>query len=321
MPIPIQKMSRNSSAIVAPASRDQVKAWDVRAAGVLDASKLASLSAANELFARNLAETFASRFDVSCEVSVRSIDMAVCDAFVEGAGETPSYFHVLILGSHAETGVLQVDSLVLLALLDCLMGGTGNTVQTPRDLTELEMQMSSEIVKTIARQLQMAWQAHGIEVRVGGQQSADQLLHVFPHSATALVPTFAINVAQVSGKFQLMLPLPSIAPFLKAAAGKAVVSSGLPASTMSRRLSGELLQTHFPVDLSMSSGKLGAKQILDLAAGQVLDLGCSAETPVTLNVGGRAAFSASPVRAGDCRAAQLIERIGNGQPGKAGTNR
>lgn len=304
----MQTSSGRSSRAVTTAS-EQVKSWDFRAAGILDASRLAPLSAANELFARNLAGNFAGRFDVQCEISVRSIDLAVCEAFVEGAAESSSYFHLLILGSHAETSVLQVDSLVMLALLDCLMGGTGDTAQTARELTEIEKQMSTEIVKVIAQELQSAWQSYGVEVKIGSQQSPDQLLHTMPHSATALVPTFAINVAQVNGKFQLMLPIPSIAPFLKAAPGKTVIPLDVPTSTMSPRLSGELLRTSFSVDLTTANGRVPAKQILDLAVGQIINLGTSAERPVVLNVGGRPAFSASPVRAGDSRAAQLLERI------------
>jgi len=299
--------SRSSGAIVqVPA--DKVKPWDFRAAGILDASRLAPLSAANEVFARSLAQSFASRFEVTCEISVRSVDLAVCEAFVEGAGADSSYFHSLVLGSHAETSMLQLDSLVVLVLLDCLMGGTGNSIQAARELTEIEGQMAKEIVKAIAQELQNAWRSYNVEVKVGSRQMPDELCQALPTSATALVPTFAINIAQASGKFQLMLPIPSIASFLKPAAGRAI-PLGTPASSMSPRLSSELLKSRFALDLVMAKGKLPAKQILDLAVGQVINLGASAEGPVTVNIGGRAAFSALPVRAGDRRAAHLLERI------------
>jgi len=298
----------NTGGAVTQLSAEKVKVWDVRASGVLDASRLAPLSAANEVFARNLATALAGRFEVQCEITVRSIEMAVCDAFVEGAAASSSYFHLLILGSHAETGALQLDAPVLFALLDCLMGGTGNAPQTPRDLTDIERQSTKEIVRLIATELQKAWQAHNIEVKVGSIQSPDDLLRTLPESATALVPTFAINIAQASGQFALMLPIPCIAPFLKPA-GKEVFSSGMPASTMSARLSAELLDHCFPLDLVMAEGKLSAKQVLNLGVGQVVSLGVAAQRPVALNIGGKTAFSALAVRAGDHRAAQLIERV------------
>jgi flagellar motor switch protein FliM len=306
--------SQDSSATtgaITQVSADKVKVWDFRAAGVLDASRLAPLSAANDVFARNLASALARQFEVQCEITVRSIEMAVCDAFVEGAAANSSYFHLLILGSHAETGALQLDAPVLLALLDCLMGGAGNAPQTARDLTDIERQTTKEIVKLIAQELQKAWQAYSIEVKVGSSQSPEELLHTLPESATVLVPTFAINIAQASGQFALMLPIPCIAPFLKPT-GKIVSALGVPASTMSARLSAELLENCFPLDLVMAEGRLSAKQVLNLGVGQVVSLGVPAQSPARLNIGGKTAFSALPVRAGDHRAAQLVERIAPG---------
>jgi len=304
--------SAGTGGAITQVSADKVKIWDFRAAGVLDASRLAPLSAANEVFARNLAAAFASRFEVQCEITVRSIEMAVCDAFIEGAAASSSYFHLLILGSHAETGVLQLDSPVLFALLDCLMGGTGNAPQTPRDFTDIERQTTKEIVRLVAQELQKAWQAYSIEVKLGSSQSPDELLHTLPESSTVLVPTFAINIAQASGQFALMLPIPCIAPFLKPT-GKVMLSLGVPASTMSARLSSELLENCFPLDLVMADGKLSAKQVLNLSVGQVVSLGVPAECPVAVNIGGKTAFSAAPVRAGEHRAAQLIERVAPGK--------
>jgi len=309
-----QQISGRPRRAIAEVSGDQVRAWDVRAAGVLDASRLAPLSAANEVLAKSLATAFMRRLDVSCDITVRSIEMALCEAFVEGAAETSSYFHLLILGSHAEAGVVQMDSAVLLVLLDCLMGGDGNIASTARDLTEIERQTAREVVRIIAEELQNAWRGHNIEVKVGTPQSPDELLHALPDFSTALVPSFDIKVAQTRGRFQLMLPMPCIAPFLKPAGAASAIPLGIPKSTLSPRLSGELLRNCFPVDLILGNGRLPAKKILGLAVGQVVSLGIPAEIPVALNIGGRAAFLAQPVRSGAHRAAHVLERIFHGSP-------
>jgi len=308
MPTPAQKTSGNSTGAIRSVGDDQIKVWDFRAAGALDASRLAPLSAANEVFARNLAATFASRFQVPCEISISSIDMAACEAFVEGAAANAPYFHSIILGSHAEMGVLQIETAVLFVLLDCFLGGSGTFMQEPREITEIEGQMARELVKIMAQELQNAWRAYNIEVRVGSQHSPDQLLQTLPTSVTALVPTFAIRIAELEGKFQLMLPIPSIAAFLKPAP-RPVVPSDVPASTMSPRLGNQLLQMCYSLELVTTNAKLPANEILNLSVGQVISLGAPASAPVALSVGGRTAFTALPVRHGDSRAAQLIEQI------------
>ena len=308
--------SNKITGAVRKVSDDQVKTCDFRALGILDASRLAPQSAANEQFARNLAETFASRFEVACEIGVISLDVAVCEAFVEGAAEKTNYLHALALGSHAEIGILQMDSVVLLALLDCLMGGSGNSTQTPREITEIEGQMAMEVVKTIAQELQKAWGAFKVEVKVGAQQLPEHLLHCLPVSATMLVPKFAMKIAAAEGNFQLMLPIPSIAPFLKPEPAASPSNLAVPASKISPRLAKDLLQVCFGLELVMDRGRLHANDILNLSAGQVVDLGTPAEAPAVVRIGGREAFLAVPVRKDGYRAAQLVERL-NEEPASA----
>src|SRR5215470_10146289 len=83
---------------------EQVKNCDFRAAGILDASRLAPLTAANEAFIKALAAAFNTRFGVPCDGMVQSLDVAVVEAFVGGKPASSTYFISLIMGSHAETG-------------------------------------------------------------------------------------------------------------------------------------------------------------------------------------------------------------------------
>jgi len=310
MPTTLLESSTKATGAIRAVPAEQVKACDFRAAGVLDASRLAPLSTANDAFARNLAQALNSRLGVSCEITIQSLDVAVCEAFVEGAAPF-SYFTSLVLGTHAETAILQMDAALLLTLLDFLMGGNGKSAHAVREITEMEGQIAKELVKIIAQELQAAWRTFHIEVKVGTQQTPEQLLHTLPASATALVPTFVIKTPEVSGKFQLMLPVPSIAPFLRPSPAKAS-AAGPRTHTMSPKLAHELLETGFGVELAMLKGRVRANHLLNLSTGQILSLGVPVGTPVVLTIGGREAFDAVPVRSGKFRAGQLVERIGPG---------
>jgi len=290
-------------------SADQVKAYDFRAAAALDTARLSTISAANEVFARNLSETFTRRFDAPCQIAVGTVDLAACDAFVDTANEQPPYLHSLLLGPHGEIGVLQMEKGLLLVLLDCLLGGAGQPINAVREMTDIETQMAQELVKIIASELEGAWKNFKIGVKVGERQTSDDLAQALSGSAVALVPTLKVKVSETEGKFQLMLPIPVIAPSLRAPVAAKPVSASSSRPGMSPKLAAALLESSFNIDLVLARGKVHANELLNLAAGEVLDLHVTAGSPAVASIGGKAAFSALPVRAGNHRAAQLVDRL------------
>jgi flagellar motor switch protein FliM len=288
---------------------DQVKAYDFRAAAALDTSHVSQISAANEAFARNLSECFTRRFEMPCEIAVGSVQLAASDSFVEAESSESWYFHSLLLGPHGEIGVLQIEKNILLVLLDCLMGGNGQSIDSTREMTEIESKMAHELTKIITTELQGGWKNFKIEMRVGRQQTVEELAGPLSTSTPAYVPSLTVKVGEIQGKLHLMLPIPVIASSLRPQANAKPVNASSFRQGGSSKLAAELLESTFGVELVLPKGKVRATDLLNLVAGGVLNLGIPAGSPIVADIGGRAVFSALPGRAGVRRAAQLVERF------------
>ena len=78
---------------------------------------------------------------------------------------------------------------------------------------------------------------------------------------------------------------------------------------MSARFAGKILTTTFGIELTLPGGKVPAADLLNLTVGKVLPLGLSVRTPAVLQIEGHASFEAVPVRTGQHRGAQLLDRL------------
>ena len=82
---------------------------------------------------------------------------------------------------------------------------------------------------------------------------------------------------------------------------------------MNSRFAGKMLATTFGLELSLLGCKVPAADLLNLSVGQVVQLGLSVHTPAVLTIEGHASFEAMPVRTGQRRGAQLLDRVPQAQ--------
>ncbi len=109
-----------------------------------------------------------------------------------------------------------------------------------------------------------------------------------------------------------MLPVASLGPFL--GAGTVAASDVSRKGTMTAKLADKLLGTTFGVELALLGGKVPATDLLNLSVGKILQLGVSVRTPAILKIEGHDSFDAVPVRSGNRRGAQLLNRKAQSQP-------
>ncbi len=283
---------------------EQVLPCDFRTVGGIDKARLAPLVSAIEGFPGALSEALRDRLGVASETALRSSEQTLCRTFLEKAGS--SYLVSLKIGNHGDIALLQVDSMLLFPIVDRLLGGSGDPSELSREPTDIEDQIAKEFVRLICQQLQATWQSFGVSVSLGARQSSAPLQRLFATSDSAMVFSFSVNMQTAGGDFQLMLPMASLGSFLVAGT---VTTDFASKGTMSARFAGKILNTTFGIELTLPGGKVPAADLLNLTVGKVLPLGLSVRTPAVLQIEGHASFEAVPVRTGQHRGAQLLDRL------------
>ena len=78
---------------------------------------------------------------------------------------------------------------------------------------------------------------------------------------------------------------------------------------MSSKFADKLLGASFGIELVLPGGKVPANDLLNLRVGKILLLGVPVRTPAVLKIDGHDSFQAVPVRSGNHRGAQLLDRL------------
>jgi flagellar motor switch protein FliM len=288
---------------------EQVLPYDFRTVGGIDKARLAPLVSAIEGFAGPFSEALRDRLGLASETTLRSSEQTLCRTFLEKAGS--SYLVSLKIGNHGDIALLQIDSMLLFPIVDRLLGGSGGPTELSREPTEIEDQIAKEFVRLICQQLQTTWRTFGVSVSLGARQSPTPLQRLFSASDSGMVFSFAVNMQTAGGDFQLMLPMASLGSFL--VDGTVTVAEFSRKGTMNSRFASKMLATTFGLELSLLGGKVPAADLLHLTVGQVLQLEVPVRTPAVLTIEGHASFEAVPVRAGQHRGAQLLDRVQQAQ--------
>jgi flagellar motor switch protein FliM len=297
---------RSAIKTVAP---ELVKPCTYGAANPLESGRLSPLLSANEAFARRTTQVLSSRLGLACEVVMQSSDQIPGRTFLQKAGDT-AYIVSIYLEPRHEVALLYVDSMLLFPLVDILLGGKGQRSEISREVTDIEDQIAKELIKIICQEFQSAWKAFHVDVTIGMRQSSAELQRMFSPADKTLMFSFTVNLPEAGGGFQLLVPSASSSVFLHAATEEAPAQKMSTTRAVNTDFGEKLLESRFNLDLTLLGGKVEANHLLNLNVGKILTLGISVRTPVVLQIGGRDAFEAVPVRSGHHRAAQLIDRAG-----------
>ena len=288
---------------------DQIQLCDFRTVGGIDKARLTPIIEATGAAARGLTQSLQDKLGLSCETTLQSSDQIPCQAFLQRAGN--AYLLSLQLGSQSEMALLQIDPMLLFPVMDRLLGGSGGPSELSREVTEIEDHIVKDFVRLICQELQTAWQAFKVPVSAGKRQLPAELQKVFSAKDNGLLFNFSVDLQSAGGGFQLLLPVASLGCFL---AAKAATTQGFsPQGTISSKLAVKALEWTFDLQLILPGCKVQAAQLLKLSVGKILQLGVPVQTAGVLKIGGHDAFEAVPVRNGQNRGAQLLERLSQSQ--------
>src|SRR3954466_12491032 len=133
---------------------DQVKSCDFATVGGVAEARLAPLIKSSEALASSLPQALQSKLRLTCEIALQGSEQVPCRRFVEKAAS--SYVVSLELGAHSDIALLQVDSALIFPVVDKLLGGSGESSELSREVTDIEDQIARDFVRVVGQELQLA---------------------------------------------------------------------------------------------------------------------------------------------------------------------
>jgi flagellar motor switch protein FliM len=286
----------------------QIKLYDFRRPDRFSKEHIRAIQNIHETFARVTASSLSSYLRSPTTVSLSSIEQCVYDEYIHQLSN-PTLVNLVELQPLSGRIVVEMNMNLGLAMLDRMMGGSGQMSMRRNELTDIEMALVRSLGATISAGLRDGWTAVADlqPVLVETVLNADLVQAALPGDIAALL-LFEVHTLGMSGTISICVPHPVIEPLMDRLNTQAWFSSSSRKSGSEDdrlKLADGLRGARLPIGVELGSTTITVGELLDIREGDVirLDRGLDAELPVL--AGKRARFLGRPGTLGGNRAVQI----------------
>jgi flagellar motor switch protein FliM len=292
---------------VGPDGRN-VKLYDFRRPDKFSKEHIRAIQNIHETFARVTASSLSSYLRASTTVSLSSVEQVVYDEYVHQLSN-PTLVNLVELQPLSGRIVVEMGMNLGLAMLDRMMGGSGQVSARRGELTDIEMALLRSLGSTIIAGLKDGWTAVADlqPVLVETVLNADLVQAALPGDIAALL-LFEIHALGISGTISICIPHPVIEPLMDRLNTQAWFSSGSRKADSEDdrlRLADGLRNARLPIKVELGSTSITVGELLDVREGDVIRLDRSADGELPILAGKRARFLGRPGTLGGNRAVQV----------------
>ncbi len=279
-----------------------------RQSGQLATEQVRALTILHEGFARSLTQSLGAYLRVVFEATLVSVEQIAYSEFLQRIPEVTYMmsFQVRPIGA---TAAMQLDHSLIFPLVDILLGGTGQCEPMTREITEIEEQIMEGVARIICQELAVAWAPMGTETELEHRQPSSQMQRFLAPAEKTLCLTFDVKLADGRGTMNLVFPLSISNTLLRKLSTDWSYGKTRSTSRSTSKLAEKMLDCPFGMTLGITEISLPIQTLLELAPGEICNLGIAVRMPASIVIADREVFEAEPVRQGRYRAAQVRDRI------------
>ena len=287
-----------------PLDRNLVR-YNFRRPDRVSKDQIHALSFLHNRFARNVATQLSAYLRTITELSVSAVEQFSYSEFLMSLSD-PTAFYALAIPPFDELGALEINPPIAFAMVDRMLGGTGQSAAPERALTEIEQNVVDSIVKILLEALADTWRPlTSLAFGIRGRETRPQMLQVAAPNEIVIMIVFDVRIGEVRGMMNLCIP----ASIAETMGGVQAWQPHHRAPTATERA--WLQYSLGTVELDVSAvleSKVLTSDLLALAAGDVISLGVPADRPIDVRVGGTLKFKGRLGVGGRGRPGVRIER-------------
>jgi flagellar motor switch protein FliM len=266
---------------------DEVSVFDLSHLDRIPKSQLRALHMVHENFVRNLASSLSAYLRSYVALNLVSLEQISYAEFIDGLS-FPTGIAYIGLSPYDGTAVLEMSLSLMFTFMEVLMGSKGRAGGVmQRKITDIEKSIMQTLLRVILVDLREAWRSVAdIDFTVQSLASEPQLMHVLAPTEAVIVIAVDVRVGEVSGLMNLAIP--SI--FIKRLRNKFEQLQRVKKANSSEGdhvIVSEILQdVSLTLKAYFDGGKIAARTLIDLEAGDVLALDHGADRPMKASLNG-----------------------------------
>jgi flagellar motor switch protein FliM len=273
-----------------PGGSGRVVRYNFRRPDRVSKEQMHALQFLYERCARNLSTSLSAYLRTTVVMSVETVEQCSYQEFLSSLTD-PTAFFALSIAPFEELGAIEINPSIAFAMIDRMLGGTGESVAVNRPLTEIEQNVLDSALKVLLEGYGEAWKAvTPVTFGVRARETRPQMLQVAAPNDVVVTVVFDVQMAEIRGRMQLAIPSTVIET-----AGSHFVQTWQrqrrePSSAERAWLAENLGRVPVPV-VPLIRTRINAAAVLALKVGEVLALPLAAEEPVDVFAGGIKKFA------------------------------
>jgi flagellar motor switch protein FliM len=292
------------------ALKKAVRPYDFRRPKYLSAEQMKNLNRIHSGVADLIRERLTRFMGADVDVRMEGSEELAFGLLAESIPEH-TYTVLLDLAPLQDRGLLLLDSRLCLAFVDRILGGRSKTPPAPGPLTPIDQAAVEGVIEMILRCFREGWKDFcPVKMAAVDRRAAFDQVPFVTAGEPVLTAALLLKGDLGEGRIQLCVPVGSLKAMVGGDSARIAVRPGPEkAATIRAALNLTLEQASLPITITVGTADVPLRNLVKLAAGDIVRLDQPADGPVLLSIGGRPAFLARMGLRGRAKAVQIVERL------------
>jgi len=292
-------------------NQKKIRSYDFKRAVRFSKDHIRSLTRIHENFARFLTTYFSAQLRTFVQISVVQVEQLPYDEFIRSI---PKMTILNVFEAEPLEGrmVLEVHPNVAFAMLDRLLGGSGNVPGRIHALTEIETTVIERIFSRAFESLQEAWKTVlDINPRLEALETNPQFMQIVSPNETIALISLSTKIGDTTGMINLCIPHVVIEPIMP----RLSVHHWFVSQKKSRApeevemLESRVYKTELPISVELGDSTISVQDFLYMSAGDVIKLDKGLNEGLHVIIGDKLKYIANPGTVNGKMAVQIEEAV------------
>jgi len=271
----------------------QIMLYDFKRPNRVSKEQLRAIRGIHDKMARNLASEMSTTLRSIIEINLQSVDQMTYGEFLMSL-PTPTSFNVFSIRPLDGSAVLEINPSIVFPMIDRLLGGKGDTYETERELSDIEITLLDNVLKVMMAKLKESW-APIFEIipAIESKESSPNVIQIVAQNEIVVMVVLEITIGETSGMINLAYPVIHLESILSRLASKDIMVGERSAKKSRSTELRELLKRADIVNEGiLGTTNLSIKKILELQLGDVIKLNSPESNEATITIDKKELFKA-----------------------------
>ena len=289
----------------------QVKNYDFARPAKFSKEHLRTLEIIFEHYGRLLSTNLPAYLRKAVQVEVRNSEAVIYSEF-SNALSNPVLLGVVNIEPLESNMVIELSGNLAYAMVDRLLGGTGDSLDKIREYSEIELAILERIFAICVNLLREPWQnVVSILPRLERIETNSQFAQIISPSETVAIVSISLKIGEVDGYMNICLPYTCLEPVMDKLNTKYWFSTMQEKDTNSyeEAIESLIVKAQIPIKAVLGNSMISVNDFVNLHVGDIIKLDKNIDDELDIFVGNIKKFAAMPGSANENYAVRVTQII------------